>query len=297
MTGYYIIIGLFMLMAFLSYRQTFSDRTLSLVGEITRFRLLRLHLDRLADIVVTPADAGDTQAALPGEAERRGAVDLRNVNFRYGATLPLVLDNVSLSVAEGEFIAIKGPSGSGKTTLSKILLGLAAPETGQVLLDGQPASPALWRAWRARIGVVAQDDRLLSGSIADNIAFFDADMDMERVVMAAAAAQVHDDILRMPMQYMTLVGDMGSALSGGQRQRIFLARALYRRPRLLLLDEGTANLDEESERGIADLIEALPITRIVIAHRPELISRASRCLICEGGKLREIRTTPLRDAG
>ena len=144
---------------------------------------------------------------------------------------------------------------------------------------------------------MAQDDRLLSGSIADNIAFFDADMDMERVVMAAAAAQVHDDILRMPMQYMTLVGDMGSALSGGQRQRIFLARALYRRPSLLLLDEGTANLDEESERGIADLIEALPITRIVIAHRPELISRASRCLICEGGKLREIRTTPLRDAG
>ena len=286
-----------MLMAFLSYRQTFSDRTLSLVGEITRFRLLRLHLDRLADIVVTPADAGDTQTALPGEAERGGAVDLRNVNFRYGATMPLVLDNVSLSVAEGEFIAIKGPSGSGKTTLSKILLGLAAPETGQVLLDGQPASPALWRAWRAGIGVVAQDDRLLSGSIADNIAFFDADMDMERVVMAAAAAQVHDDILRMPMQYMTLVGDMGSALSGGQRQRIFLARALYRRPRLLLLDEGTANLDEESERGIANLIEALPITRIVIAHRPELISRASRCLICEGGKLREIRTTPLRDAG
>lgn len=286
-----------MLMAFLSYRQTFSDRTLSLVGEMTQFRLLRLHLDRLADIVATPADTDQLQPVHPTGANAGGAVTLRNISFRYGATLPLVLNDVSLSVEAGDFVAVKGASGSGKTTLTKILLGLAQPEAGQVLLDGQPASPGLWRAWRSQIGVVAQDDRLLSGSIADNIAFFDPDLDMERVVMAAAAARVHDDILRMPMQYLTLVGDMGSALSGGQRQRVFLARALYRRPKLLLLDEGTANLDEDSERAIADLIEALPITRIVIAHRPELISRANRCLVCEGGKLREIRTAPLRDAG
>lgn len=286
-----------MLMAFLSFRQTFSDRTLSLVTELTQFRLLRLHLDRLSDIVATPADIIEGASAPPLMNGLRGGIELRSVSFRYGATLPLILENVSLTIAPGEFVAITGPSGSGKTTLAKVLLGLNAPDSGQVLFDGQPTTPGLWRAWRGQIGVVSQDDRLLSGSIADNIAFFDPEMDMQRVVKAAAAAQVHEDIIRMPMQYLTLVGDMGSVLSGGQRQRIFLARALYRQPRLLVLDEGTANLDEASERAIADLIGALPITRIVIAHRPELIRRASRRLTFERGTLREDRVMSLRDAG
>lgn len=277
-----------MLIAFLSFRQTFSDRTLSLVTELTQFRLLRLHLDRLADIVTTPAEINATTAVEPASNVFKGAIELRNVNFRYGATLPLALEDVSLSIAPGEFVAIIGPSGSGKTTLTKLLLGLNSPESGQILLDGQLATHGLWRSWRNQIGVVAQDDRLLSGSIADNIAFFDPDLDMQRVASAAHAAQVHEDILRMPMQYLSLVGDMGSALSGGQRQRIFLARALYRNPKLLLLDEGTANLDKNSERAIADLIESLPVTRIVIAHRPELISRATRCLTVNEGRLDEV---------
>ena len=143
----------------------------------------------------------------------------------------------------------------------------------------------MWRAWRETIGVVAQDDRLLSGSIADNIAFFDPDMDMMRVQEAASVAQVHDDIARMPMQYLSLVGDMGSALSGGQKQRILLARAFYRQPRILMLDEGTANLDVETETVIADLIARLPVTRIVVAHRPALLERADRVLVMTQGRL------------
>lgn len=154
------------------------------------------------------------------------------------------------------------------------MLGLNRPTEGIIELDGYQATPERWRSWREVIGVVAQDDRLLSGTIADNIACFDPDLEMERVQRAAVAAQVHEDILRSPMQYMTLVGDMGSTLSGGQRQRVLLARALYRNPRLLFLDEGTANLDEANEEVIADLIAQLPITRIVVAHRPALIRRA-----------------------
>lgn len=134
--------------------------------------------------------------------------------------------------------------------------------------------------------MVAQDDRLLSGSIADNIAFFDPDLDMNCIYEVASEAQIHDDIMRMPMQYFALVGDMGSSLSGGQRQRILLARALYRRPKLLFLDEGTANLDEATEELISELVSSLPITRVVVAHRPALVRRASRVIMVKDGHLR-----------
>jgi len=264
-----------MLLAFLSFRQTYADRTASLINQIVQFRLLTLHMDRLSDIITAAPEAS---SAVPPRVEVRGAISLRDVSFRYGPADPLVLRNFHLDIAPGEFVAVTGPSGGGKTTLLKLILGLREPTQGSVVLDGQLATPELWRAWRNRVGVVAQDDRLLSGSIADNISFFDPDLDMARVQAAAAAAQVHTDIAHMPMQYLTLVGDMGSSLSGGQRQRILLARALYRQPSILILDEGTANLDQTTEDLIADLVAQLPITRIVVAHRPALIQRAQRTI-------------------
>lgn len=272
-----------MLMAFLSFRQTFSDHTRSLITEVIQFRLLRLHLNRIADIATAETDL-PAGVLLPAR-EARGGIELRDVAFRYGASDPRVLEHVNLSIEPGEHIALTGPSGGGKTTLFKLLLGLHPPEAGEIFLDDRKATPELWHAWRSQVGVVAQDDRLLSGSIADNIAFFDQDLDMERVVAAASAACVHDDIVRMPMQYLSLIGDMGAALSGGQRQRILLARALYRRPKLLLLDEGTANLDEQTEEAIARLVSSLPITRIVVAHRPALIRNASRICRIDGGRV------------
>ncbi|MFD2237666.1 peptidase domain-containing ABC transporter [Aureimonas populi] len=279
-----------MLMAFLSFRQTFSDRTLSLVTEVIQFRLLKVHLNRIADIAMA---AGALPAASSGAAhEAGGSIELRDVAFRYGASDPLVLDQVSLAIEPGDYVAITGTSGGGKSTLFKLMLGLHEPETGEVLLDGRRATPELWQAWRTQVGVVAQDDRLLSGSIADNIAFFDPDLDMERVAVAASAARIHDDIVRMPMQYLSLIGDMGAALSGGQRQRLLLARALYRQPRLLLLDEGTANLDEQTEEEIARLIASLPITRIVIAHRPALIRNASRVFRVQEGRVVPVSSSP-----
>ena len=195
---------------------------------------------------------------------------------------------MDFAVKSREFVAITGPSGQGKTTLLKLLLGLHRPTSGTIELDGHRADPELWRAWRTRVGVVAQDDRLLSGTIADNIAFFDPDIDMARVQAAAKAAQVHDDIMRAPMQYLGLVGDMGSTLSGGQRQRVLLARALYGEPRVLFLDEGTANLDGETEEAIVRLIEAMPITRIIVAHRPALIRRAQRVFIVKDRHIAEV---------
>jgi ATP-binding cassette subfamily B protein RaxB len=188
-------------------------------------------------------------------------------------------------VPKGGFVAIVGPSGSGKTTLMRIMLGLLNPTSGQVLIDGVPLGPATNSAWRQRIGAVMQDDSLLTGTLADNIAFFDTRLDQARVEAAAKLARVHDDVMKMPMAYQSLIGDMGAALSSGQRQRIMLARALYRDPDALFLDEGTANLDEENEAAIGDMIAGLPITRIVIAHRPALIERADIVLRLDGGQM------------
>ncbi|MGD9803542.1 MAG: peptidase domain-containing ABC transporter [Hyphomicrobiaceae bacterium] len=287
-----------MLFSFLSYRQTFTDRANALVNQLTQFRFLRLHLDRLADIVTTPAELSGAAIAEP--AEISGWMRLKDVSFRYGATDPLVLEDINLEIAPGDYVAIHGASGGGKSTLLKLLLGLNQPSDGMIELDGQRATPERWRAWRSKVGVVAQDDRLLSGTLADNIGGFDPDLDMQRVVGAAVAAQVHNDIVRMPMQYLTLVGDMGSTLSGGQRQRILLARALYRQPKILILDEGTANLDEQNEELIADLIDQMSITRIVVAHRPALLRRAARVYEVGGRKLREAEyggvSTPLPTA-
>jgi ATP-binding cassette, subfamily B, bacterial CvaB/MchF/RaxB len=271
-----------MLFAFLSFRQTLTDRAVALINQALQFKLLRLHLDRLADIVTAAPEASGT--AMPPLAVA-GAISVAGLSFRYGAADPLVLEDLRFDVEPGEFIAITGASGCGKTTLLKLLLGLYPPTEGAIALDGQPASPERWRAWRQQVGVVAQDDRLMSGTLADNIAFFDPDLDMARVEAAARAAHVHDDIQRMPMAYLSLVGDMGSTLSGGQRQRVLLARALYRRPQVLFLDEGTANLDEATEEILADLVAGLPITRIVVAHRPALVRRADKVLQVDRGRL------------
>ncbi|HXW21988.1 MAG TPA: peptidase domain-containing ABC transporter, partial [Rhodomicrobium sp.] len=271
-----------MLFAFLSFRQTFTDRTVALINQWLQFRLLGLHLERVSDVVAT-----ETEASGPAPAMAvRGGIRAEGLSFRYGAADPWVLKNLNLVVQPGEFVAITGMSGCGKSTLLKILMGLYPPTEGKVELDGLRADPGRWRSWRRHIGFVAQDDRLLSGTLAENISAFDPDLDMARVEAAAEAAQVAEDISRFPMRYLSLVGDMGSTLSGGQRQRVLLARALYRQPKILFLDEGTANLDEPTEERLADLIERLPITRIVVAHRPALVRRASKIFFVENGQLK-----------
>jgi ATP-binding cassette subfamily B protein RaxB len=274
-----------MMIAFLSFRQTFSDRLNALLLQGFELRLLSLHLDRLGDIVNSSPDSqrnSERDAPTP-----QGDIELRSVSFKYGETDPHILEGLSLTIQEGEFLAITGPSGGGKTTLLKLLLGMYEPTAGKISIGGTPMSASAWPAWRATVGVVTQDDQLFSGSLAENIAFFDPEMDMDRVRKAAARAEVERDIDLMPMQFMTMVGDMGSTLSGGQRQRVLLARALYREPKVLILDEGTANLDPGTERLIADTISEMDTTRIVVAHRRALIERASRVVEIVDGLARE----------
>jgi ATP-binding cassette, subfamily B, bacterial CvaB/MchF/RaxB len=276
-----------MLFAVLLYRENFTARAEALAQRVVEFRLLKLHLQRLADIVQSPREPGfDLPRA--EHAVVTGRLSLRQVSFRYAQNEPFVFENVSLTLLPGQFVAIVGASGGGKTTLLKVMLGLLPATSGEVLVEDHALASYGVQQWRKSIGVVQQDDQLLMGTIADNICFFDTELNMQRVVESAKAAAVHDEIQAMPMGYLSLVGDMGSTLSGGQRQRVLLARALYVQPKILFLDEGTANLDPQAEKQVAELISAMSITRVVIAHRPELIARAHQVWELRGGQLRQI---------
>jgi ATP-binding cassette, subfamily B, bacterial CvaB/MchF/RaxB len=262
------------LMAFMAYKGQFTQRATSLIESLIQWRLLDVHLERIADIALHPRELGADTDGFEGEI--RGEVEARNTSFRYGAADPTTLSNISLKVEAGEFVAIVGPSGCGKSTLLKLLTGLYQPTYGEILIDGRPLNTWSRAALRAQIALVAQDDQLLAGSIAENIAFFDERIDMDWVRECARKASIHNEIERMPMGYQSLVGDMGSTLSGGQKQRVMIARALYRRPRILILDEGTSHLDVDTERAVNAALSNLAITRIVVAHRPETIRAAGR---------------------
>jgi ATP-binding cassette subfamily B protein RaxB len=196
------------------------------------------------------------------------------VSFRYAETERFVLENINLRVEAGSCVTVMGASGGGKTTLIKIMLGLLEPTSGEVLIDGIPLSTIGVRVYREQVAAVMQDDQLLSGSIADNICFFDPEFDQDRMILCAQMASIHDEIMAMPMAYNSLIGDMGNSLSGGQKQRVLLARALYKGPKILFLDEGTAHLDVEKEKQINHRLRQLNITRISVAHRPEIMSGA-----------------------
>lgn len=260
-----------MVFAFMSYKSNFTEKSSLLVEKALEFRLLGLHLERISDIALAPMERGHDRP-LAYATPIKGGIELRHVSFRYADTERFVLKDVNLSVAPGSFVTIMGPSGGGKTTLLKIMLGLLEPTSGEVLVDGIPLQTLGARVYREQVAAVMQEDQLLSGTIADNICFFDPAFDHERMMMCAKMACVHEDIIAMPMAYNSLIGDMGNSLSGGQKQRVLLARALYKNPRILFLDEGTAHLDVERERHINDRLRRLGITLISVAHRPEMMS-------------------------
>src|SRR4051794_2133001 len=258
-----------MIFAFVSYKLQFAERTALLIEKLVDLRILGLHLERLADIALTPMERGHDQD-LSYVRPIQGSIELRNVCFRYAEAEPLILNNVNLCVAPGQFVTIMGPSGCGKSTLVKIMLGLLEPTSGEVLIDGLPLGQIGPRVYREHVGAVMQEDQLLSGSIADNICFFETTFDLQGMIECARIAGIHDDIMAMPMSYNSLIGDMGSSLSSGQKQRVLLARALYRRPKILFLDEGTAHLDTEKEKEINANLRHLNMTRVSVAHRPEI---------------------------
>jgi ATP-binding cassette subfamily B protein RaxB len=280
-----------MLFAFIAYKQQFLDKAARLVERTIEYRMLDLHLERLVDIAGAEPEQRHSRPVAYQEPIN-GSIEIRDLCFRYAEGEPFILRNVNLCIRSGDYVAITGVSGCGKTTLLKVMLGLLEPTSGEILIDGLPLRILGHEAFRKSIGAVMQNDQLLSGSIADNICFFDENFDLEHMVRCAELACIHKEICRMPMAYNSLIGDMGTSLSGGQKQRVLLARALYRRPRMLFLDEGTSHLDIATERQVTAAIKALGLTRLVIAHRPETIASAPRRLVLHDGELLELDETP-----
>ena len=271
-----------MLFAFVAFKEQFATRISGLIDKVADLKMLKLQGERLADIVLT-APEDDGRAAVPAPPPIAPRLELRGVGFRYAEHEPPVLADCSLTIEPGESVAIVGPSGCGKTTLLKLMLGVHAPQEGEILVGGVDLRQLGLTAWRDMIGTVMQDESLFAGSIADNICFFDVEPDLEWVEACARMASVSDEIEAMPMGYHTLIGSMGASLSGGQRQRILLARALYKRPQFLFLDEATSALDIDRERLVNQAVSRLALTRIIVAHRPETIASADRVIVLRQG--------------
>jgi len=263
------------LFAFIVLRGRFSGAAFALTDLLQRFSLLEVHTNRLSDIVLAEPIPEGPAGAITGELT--GSLRAINLSFCYDANIP-VIEHFQCDVAAGANVVITGPSGCGKTTLLRILSGQLAFNDGQILVDGVERS--LWnkQALSDQCAIVMQTDNLFQGTIAENISAFSATPDLALVRTAAIRAEIWADIQRLPMQTQTLIGDTGIGLSGGQIQRLTLARALYRQPRILFLDEATSHLDVATEKRVLRNIAKLKMTIISVAHRPDAISLAGQVI-------------------
>lgn len=272
-----------MLYALLAYRAHFTAAASSLIDEFINYRMMGLHLERIADICLSqPETDTETHFLIPLE----GNLSLRNVTFRYSERDPMIVDSLNLDIHQGETLGIFGPSGCGKSTVLRLMQGLVCPSSGAIFVDSQPIEGLGRATLRHYSSSLMQEDSLLSGSVKSNICLDDPGMDESRIVLAGKLAEIHEDIIRLPMGYESSIGEMGTFLSAGQIQRILLARALYKNPRILFLDEGTTHLDQAIELKVMENIKKAGITLIFVTHRQPLLTLADRILLFKDSEFR-----------
>jgi HlyB family type I secretion system ABC transporter len=273
------------MLALITLATSFLTPLSSLAASGQKIQIAQAHFERLADVLGSPAEQDTQQVQIPPQLT--GRIDLRNVFFQYDPHTPPILKNITLQIRPGQKVALVGKTGSGKSTLGKLLIGLITPTQGKIMFDGIPLQQLNYQEVRRQFGVVLQESFIFSGSVRENIAFNNPEMEMDQVVRAAQAAAIHEDIEKMPMGYDTLLSEGGSVFSGGQRQRLALARALAHHPAILLLDEATSALDVATERAVEQNINTLSCTQIVIAHRLSTIRNADLILVLEQGQIVE----------
>lgn len=266
-----------MFVAFNAYRGQFSERASAIVDMVLELRMLSLHNERVADIVYQEPESQLCAKRLC-QYDQAAKFEVEDLSYQYDKLTPPILSHCSFSIECGESVAIVGPSGVGKTTLMKLMCGLLTPDSGNIRFNGLDITQVGLNNFRDVIACVLQEDKLFAGSIAENIMGFGEDNNRERIIECASMANLHEEIISMPMGYETLVSELGGSLSGGQKQRLLIARALYRRPAILFLDEATSHLDLENETVVNAAIRSLNITRIFIAHRPSTIATADRII-------------------
>ena len=257
----------------------------SLVSTAVQLQLLASYMDRMDDVLDAPRE--QQQEQVTEAPPLSGRITVENVSFRYSPMRPDAVRNVSLDIEPGSFVALVGSSGAGKSTLAMLLMGLYRPTSGRIFYDGLPLETLELTSLRRQLGIVLQQPYLFAESIRNNIALGDQSLPLPRIVEAAKKAHIHDFVMTLPLGYDTPMAEGGASLSGGQRQRIALARALVRRPAILLLDESTSHLDTESEREVLEELERLRATRLVIAHRLSTIVHADLILVMENGEIVE----------
>ena len=257
----------------------------SLIGSGRQIQLVQSHMERLADVLEAEPEQDVQQVAQPPHLT--GHIRLEQVFFQYDPQSPPVLRDINVTIVPGQKVAIVGRTGSGKSTLGSLLLGMYTPTKGDVYYDNLSLRTLNYQAVRGQFGVVMQEADIFSGSIRENITLNEPGMNLEQVIRAAQIAAIHEDIMKMPMEYETMVSEGGNALSGGQRQRLALARAIINTPAVLLLDEATSSLDVVTERVVEQNINRVACTQIIIAHRLSTIRNADVILVIHEGQIVE----------
>jgi len=276
-----------MLMAFLAYQGHFVSAGADLVDQFNAYKLLGVNLDRLGDIAMSEPEDARGPAAVRHVAPLKAVLELKDVTFRYATSSQHVLKEVNLTIMPGECVVIVGASGVGKSTLLRLALGLEVPLNGTICYGGHDLRKLGFANYRRMVAAVTQDDRLFSGTVCENITMFSPQPDLERMMRCCHHCNIHETILAMPAAYHSLIGGMGDVLSAGERQRLMLARALYKEPKILFLDEVTSNLDAELDRRINSMLATLDIARLIVSHRQSALAGAGRVFELKGGVLEQ----------
>lgn len=271
-------------MAFNSSYGLVSGAFLTLSGMTASIAKIKPILNMIMPILKTVPEVSEGKSVV---TRLSGAIELNNVSFRYNENMPIIIDNLSLKIRPGQYVAIVGTTGCGKSTLMRLMLGFEQAQKGAVYYDGKDIASLDLKSLRRNIGTVMQNGKLFQGDIYSNIVISAPWLTLDQAWEAAEMSGIAEDIRHMPMGMHTIISEGSGGISGGQRQRLMIARAIAPKPKVLMFDEATSALDNITQKIVSDSLAKLKCTRIVIAHRLSTIKSCDRIIVLDKGKIIE----------